>query len=136
MGGYGNIPVGMVEDDVDYCDHCYENADVGGDQLSVPIHEEHHDKCGEDQGGQDEIQRVKEYVGLIGNEYPHKSVQCFDYSVAGGDLSSAGTAFAFQQAPADYRDKVPALDLGAAGHAVRIALDKRFFLWQAVDADI
>ena len=126
----------MVEDDVDHRNDCNENADVGGDKLCVPVHEENHDQRREYQGGQYEVDGVDKNPYLIGDKDPYQRVERLDHRVAGRDLRTAGAAFSFEQAPADDRDKIAALDLCAAGHTVGIALDKRLLLRQTVDADV
>lgn len=114
----------MIEDVIDHCDQRYEDADVCRDQLSVPVHKEYNDQRRKDQSGEHEIQRMDENVGLVSYKEPEQCVQRLNYRVAGRNLRSAGAALALQDAPANNRDEVAVLDLGTAGHAVGVALNK------------
>ena len=117
-------------------EQCNEQAYKAVYKLGVPVHEEHNYQCREQQAGEYCRPELYNAVKVPEHKQIEQCVQSLDYSVSWGDLCSAGMAFSFKTAPADYRYKITLSDFSTAGHAVRVPFDKALVQRQPVDANV
>lgn len=117
-------------------EQCNEQAYKAVYKLGVPVHKEHNYQCRKQQAAEYCRPELYNAVKVPEHKQIEQSIQRFNYSVSRGDLCSAGMAFSFKTAPADYRYKITLSDFSTAGHAVRVPFDKALVQRQPVDANV
>ena len=117
-------------------EQCNEQAYKAVYKLRVPVHKEHNYQCRKQQAAEYCRPELYNAVKVPEHKQIEQSIQRFNYSVSRGDLCSAGMAFSFKTAPADYRYKITLSDFSTAGHAVRVPFDKALVQRQPVDANV